>query len=45
VEVFSATLIEDASRPLFPDKFDDIKCEIAKLGVRIITSGELLTNQ
>jgi nicotinamidase/pyrazinamidase len=45
VEVFSATLIEDASRPLLPDRFDDIKCEIAKLGVRIITSSELLTTQ
>jgi|ERR1035437_226291 nicotinamidase/pyrazinamidase len=41
LEGFSATLIEDASRPLFPDKFDDIKCELAKLGVRIITSNEL----
>src|SRR5665647_3655113 len=29
-EGFSATLIEDASRPLFPNKFDDIKCELAK---------------
>ena len=41
LEGFSATLIEDASRPLIPDKFDDIKCEIAKQGVRIITSEEL----
>ena len=41
LEGFSATLIEDASRPLFPDKFDDIKCELAKLAVRIITSQEL----
>ena len=41
LEGFSATLIEDSSRPLFPDKFDDIKCELAKLGVRIITSNEL----
>jgi nicotinamidase/pyrazinamidase len=40
-ECFSATLIEDASSPLNPDKFDDIKCELAKLGVRIITSREL----
>ena len=31
LEGFSATLIEDASRPLYPDKFDDIKCELAKL--------------
>jgi nicotinamidase/pyrazinamidase len=41
LEGFSATLIEDASRPLYPDKFDDIKCELAKLAVRIITSHEL----
>ena len=42
LEGFSATLIEDASRPLYPEKFDDIKCEIAKQGVHIITSSELL---
>jgi hypothetical protein len=41
-EGFSATLIEDASRPLYPEKFDDIKCEIAKQGILIITSSELL---
>jgi nicotinamidase/pyrazinamidase len=41
LEGFSAMFIEDASRPLFPDKFDDIKCELAKLGVRMITSNEL----
>ena len=41
LEGFSATLIEDASRPLYPDKFDDIKCELAKLGVRIVGSNEL----
>jgi nicotinamidase/pyrazinamidase len=41
LEGFSATLVEDASRPLYPDKFDDIKCELAKLGVRIIDSNEL----
>ena len=40
-EGFSATLIEDASRPLYVKKFDDIKCEIAKLGVHIINSSEL----
>lgn len=40
-EGFSATLIEDASRPLFPNKFDDIKCELAKVGARFITSEEL----
>jgi nicotinamidase/pyrazinamidase len=44
LEGFNATLIEDASRPLFPDKFDDIKCELAKQGVRIITSNNLYTN-
>ncbi len=37
-EGFTATLIEDASRPLYPDKFDKIKCELAKKGVHIITS-------
>jgi nicotinamidase/pyrazinamidase len=41
LEGFNALLIEDASRPLFPDKFDDIKCELAKLGVRIVNSDEL----
>jgi nicotinamidase/pyrazinamidase len=40
-EGFSATLVEDASRPLYPDKFDDIKCELAKLGVRIVRSNDL----
>jgi nicotinamidase/pyrazinamidase len=40
LEGFSTTLIEDASSPLYPDKFDDIKCELAKQGVRIITSSE-----
>jgi nicotinamidase/pyrazinamidase len=42
-EGFSAVLIEDAASPLYPDKFDDIKCELAKLGVRIILSEELLS--
>lgn len=41
LEGFNAVLIEDASRPLYPEKFDDIKCELAKLGVRIMTSSEL----
>ena len=41
LEGFSSVLIEDASRPLYPDKFDDVKCELAKLGVRIIKSNEL----
>jgi nicotinamidase/pyrazinamidase len=43
LEGFSATLIEDASRPLYPEKFDDIKCEIAKQGVLIVTSEDILT--
>ena len=42
LEGFSSTLIEDASRPLYPEKFDDIKSEIAKQGVLIVTSSELL---
>jgi len=41
LEGFSTTFIEDASRPLYPDKFDDLKCELAKVGIRIITSHEL----
>jgi nicotinamidase/pyrazinamidase len=44
LEGFSATFIEDASGPLYPEKFDDIKCELAKMGVRIINSRELLTD-
>ena len=40
-EGFSATLVEDASRPLYPDKFDDVKCELAKKGAHIISSNEL----
>jgi nicotinamidase/pyrazinamidase len=42
-EGFSATLIEDASCPLYPERFDDIKCELAKLGVHIMFSNELLS--
>lgn len=42
LEGFYATLIEDASSPLYPDKFDDIKCELAKSGVHIIKSDELI---
>jgi nicotinamidase/pyrazinamidase len=42
LEGFYATLIEDASSPLYPDKFDDIKCELAKSGVHIIKSHELI---
>jgi nicotinamidase/pyrazinamidase len=41
MEGFSATLIEDASRPLYPEKFDDIKCEIAKQGVHLVTSEDI----
>ena len=42
LEGFSATLIEDASCPLYPDKFDDVKCELEKLGVHIINSHEIV---
>ncbi len=42
LEGFRATLIEDASCPLYPDKFDDIKCELAKLGVHITNSRDLV---
>jgi nicotinamidase/pyrazinamidase len=38
---FSTVLVEDASRPLYPDKFDDVKCELAKLGARITSSDRL----
>lgn len=41
LEGFNAVLIENASSPLFPEKLDDVKCELAKLGVRIIKSQEL----
>ena len=39
-EGFSATLIEDASRPLSNDAFTSIKNELTKKGVRIINSDE-----
>jgi nicotinamidase/pyrazinamidase len=42
-EGFSATLIEDASRPLSNDTFASIKNELAKIGVRIINSNKILT--
>ena len=41
LEGFTSVLVEDASQPLYPDKFDDVKCELAKLGVRIANSDEL----
>ena len=41
-EGFSATLIEDASRPLNNDIFNSIKNELANNGVRIISSYEIL---
>jgi len=40
-EGFTSILVEDASRPLYPDKFDDVKCELAKKGAHIISSNEL----
>ena len=42
LEGFNATLIEDAASPLYKEKFDDIKCDLAKSGGHIITSTELL---
>jgi nicotinamidase/pyrazinamidase len=39
-EGFSATLIEDASRPLSNDAFANIKSELRKIGVRVINSNE-----
>ncbi len=44
LEGFFATFIEDASSPLYPEKFDDIKCELAKVGVRFVHSRELLAD-
>jgi nicotinamidase/pyrazinamidase len=41
-EGFSASLIEDASRPLSNDAFASIKSELRKMGVRIINSHEIL---
>lgn len=41
-EGFTTILVEDASCPLYPLKFDDVKCELAKAGVHIITSNELM---
>lgn len=41
LEGFSSVLIEDASSPLYPDKLDDIKCELAKSGLHIFKSFEL----
>ena len=41
-EGFSATLIEDASRPLNNNIFNSIKNELANNGVRIISSYEIL---
>ncbi|MCU0473550.1 MAG: bifunctional nicotinamidase/pyrazinamidase [Bacteroidales bacterium] len=41
-EGFSATLIEDASRPLSIDVFNRIKNELTNKGVRIISSHEFL---
>jgi nicotinamidase/pyrazinamidase len=43
LEGFSAKLIEDASRPLYSEKFNDIKYNLTSLGVHIINSNELLT--
>jgi nicotinamidase/pyrazinamidase len=40
-EGFSATLIEDASRPLNRDDFITIKMELRNLGVRIINCNEI----
>jgi nicotinamidase/pyrazinamidase len=40
-EGFSATLIEDASRPLNRDDFITIKKELRNLGVRIINTNEI----
>jgi nicotinamidase/pyrazinamidase len=41
LEGFSAILIEDATSALYPEKFDEIKCELAKMGVKIMKSDEI----
>jgi nicotinamidase/pyrazinamidase len=41
IEGFSATLIEDASRPLNQEAFKSIKKELTGLGVQIIKSNEV----
>jgi nicotinamidase/pyrazinamidase len=38
---FLAIFIEDATRPIYIEKYDEIKCELVKLGVRIMKSNEL----
>jgi len=43
-EGFSATLIEDASLPLNNDAFAGIKKELAKMGVLIINTSEILAS-
>jgi nicotinamidase/pyrazinamidase len=40
---FSATLVEDASRPLSIDIFSSLKKELAYAGVRIVKSNEIMT--
>jgi len=44
-EGFSATLIEDASRPLSEESFKRIKGELTRSGVLIISSNEILCAQ
>lgn len=40
-EGFQVYLVEDASQPLDQSKFDDLKCDLAQAGVRIITSYDI----
>jgi nicotinamidase/pyrazinamidase len=44
-EGFSATLIEDASRPLSVDTFYELKNELTRMGVRIFNSREIFTTK
>lgn len=41
LEGFSATLVEDASRPLSPDSFELLKKEMTGMGVKILSSSGL----
>ena len=41
LEGFTAFLVEDASSPLDNRHFDDVKCELVKLGVKIVTSSQI----
>jgi nicotinamidase/pyrazinamidase len=43
LEGFTAVLVEDATKPLYTEKFDEMKCELVKLGVKITTSSQIIS--